>query len=173
MPNMVYVEQESLNATYGYNFNSGVTDRRNVQMNMFSLPAGSGRLSAVCDLGPNPRPALYQLRARMNWSAAVGSNTALADIYAVESNKHDVLPGNLASGDATINRTKCNNFGAPVMTLVADSPTNGEYQDALSDPFQIQQRYVALVAVNAHASTALDATDMCELTLLPFAWEIQ
>lgn len=173
MPNLVYVEQESLNSSYGFTFTSGVTDGRNVQMNMFSLPAGSGRLSAVCDLGPNPRPAMFQLRARLNWSAAVGSNTALADVYLVESNRHDVLPGNLSSGDATINGTKTNNLGSPIMTIVADSPTNGEYQDAISGPIQVQQRYVAAVVRNTHTSTALDATDASELTLLPFAWEVQ
>lgn len=173
MPNLVYVEQESLNATYRYTFTSGVTDGRNVKMNMFSLPAGSGRLSDVCDLGPNPRPALFQLRAKLNWSAAVGSNTPLSNVYIVQSNKHNELPGNLASGDATINGVKTNNLGSPIMTIVSDSPTNGEYQIALSDPFQVTQRFIAGAVTNIHTSTAFDATDMSELELLPIAWEIQ
>jgi hypothetical protein len=144
-----------------------------VVITLGSLANGAGRVSAQWDRGAGSKPALYTIQAKMKAAAALAVGASL-EVYLLQSYSTDYVPGNVGIVDADLAGTdKRRNLGAPVITISADSTTNGENQFSNSYVVEVYGRYVSVAVWNA-LGQALHATGTNSLVVLtPYVPDIQ
>lgn len=165
MPNAIYTLKGPV---YTWKASGG-----DAALTLTGLAAGGIQAGAAIDLGAAARAPWWTLEANLNYASALALKALLADIWLLESDDNVVWPGNLSSGNASVTAGKTHNLGSPLLTLLGDSTSNGEWQRKRSPLFGIRGRYVMPVVSNSHASTAMDGTDLGFLTLQGYYEQIQ
>jgi hypothetical protein len=144
-----------------------------VTFTLTSLGNGAGRVSAQWDRGAGAQPGLYiaQMETKAAAALAVGAQFF---IYLLQSSASADVPGNLGTADAAVaSSDKQRNLGAPVVTINADSTSNGEVQISNSVIVEVYGRYVSLFGWNALGQALTGTAGDHYVTLTPVPPEIQ
>lgn len=138
-----------------------------------SLANGAGRVSDQLDRGSGSKPGLYTIQIKTKAAAALAVGVQLR-VYLIESSVSADVPGNLGVSDAAVSsEDKLRNLGAPVVSINADSTSNGEVQISNAVPVMILSRYVSVVAWNALGQALTGTGSDHVITLVPVPPESQ
>ncbi len=142
-------------------------------LNARNLGAGTGRLSAFLDLGTDPRPDEWELRAYTAWTANPATSNQLKFAIVESDGMHqDAGVGYHADNDAAISLAAFNslrNGMGAVNAHTADSNEKGTKRIV-----QLTSRYVAVAVFNTSTTKTLaDVDSVTAVVLTPLFPEIQ
>jgi hypothetical protein len=144
-----------------------------VAITLTSLGNGAGRVSAQWDRGAGAQPGLYIAQMETKAAAALAVGAQLF-VYLLQSSNSADVPGNLGTADAAVaSSDKQRNLGAPIITINADSTSNGEIQISNSNIIEVYGRYVSLFAWNALGQALTGTGGDHYITLTPVPAEVQ
>lgn len=139
-----------------------------------NVASGSGRISAVLDLGASPRPRFYKWEACTKWAATAtaGDQARFYIVRASASATAANTDGGQTFGDATITSETVNaNNSLYLGAVISNGVSQAESSHGV---VEIVERYLAVFEFNAAASKALTNTAGDHVfTLTPIPDQIQ
>lgn len=137
-----------------------------------SVANGAGRISAQWDRGSGSKPGLYRWEATTKAAAGLSVGAVLEIYLATAHSSSSQIDGNQSTSDAAFSATDKRRNLQVVGSIVADSTSSGEIQNASGLVF-ITARYVSVVWWNALGQALSSTAGDHVFTLIPYPPEVQ